>query len=59
MLTVSTSPERTLHMLDALQQATRPSRQFLFTDRHTLNAAADLLALEWLSGKADHVRLID
>lgn len=59
VLTVSTSPERTLHMLDALQQATRASRQFLFTDRHTLNAAADLLALEWLSGKADHVRLVD
>lgn len=59
VLTVSTSAERTLHMIAALQQATRGSRQFLFADRHALDAAPDLLTLEWLSGKADRVRLAD
>jgi len=59
VLTVSTSAERTSNMLSALQQATRASRQFLFADRAALDEAPDPLALEWLSGKGDRVRLAD
>ena len=59
VLTVSTSAERTRHMLDALQQATRGSRQFLFADRTAIDTASDLLTLPWLSGKGDRVRLLD
>jgi len=59
VLTLTTSAERTANMLDALGQATRPSRQFLFSDRHALAAAPDILALSWLSGKGDPVRLAD
>ena len=59
VLTVSTSPERNQHMLDALQQATRGSRQFLFADRGAIDTAPDLLLLQWLTGKGDRVRLVD
>ena len=42
LLTVTTSPERTANMLDAVVQATRGSRQFLFSDRLQLVSAPNL-----------------
>lgn len=59
VLTVTTSAERTGHMLDALHLAARPSRQFLFADRQELESEQDPLQLHWTSGKRDLVRLAD
>ena len=61
VLTVTTSGERITSMIQALKDLTNAagSAQFLFTDRSTLLAAHDLLSLEWLSGKGEHVRLCD
>ena len=61
VLTVTTSPERTATMIAALKELTHAagSSQFLFVDRATLLANADLLAVEWISGKGNIARLID
>ena len=59
VLTITTSQERIETMIEAVKRATRGagSNQFLFTDRHTLLAAANVLQLEWISGKGQRVRL--
>lgn len=57
VLTVTTSPDRTDHMLHALHQASRPSRQFLFAEKSTITAAANGLIMPWTTGKCDIVRL--
>jgi hypothetical protein len=59
VLTITTSKERIGTMLAALKRATNGngSNQFLFVDREALRACADILALEWISGKGERVRL--
>lgn len=59
VLTVTTSPARIASMIDALAQITRgkASNQFLFVDRATLAASADVLTLDWITGKGATVRL--
>jgi hypothetical protein len=53
VLTVTTSAERMAGMITALKELTggAGSSQFLFVDKAALNACADLLALEWTTGK--------
>jgi hypothetical protein len=60
VLTVTTSRERIATMIEAVKLATRGngSNQFLFTDRASVLACPDVLALEWTSGKGERVRLI-
>lgn len=60
VLTVTTSARRVERMLDALDAITsgKGSNIFLFTDEATL-AASNPLDLEWVSGKAERVRLVD
>ena len=59
VLTVTTSTDRIVTMIDAVKLATKGhgSNQFLFTDRATLQACPDVLALDWISGKGERVRL--
>lgn len=61
VLTVTTGPERIASMIDALKALTdgAGSAQFLFTDRSTLLTSADLLSLQWTTGKGERVRLSD
>jgi hypothetical protein len=58
--TATTTPERVVKMLVALRTITdgRGSNMFLFTDETKL-AAADPLAVEWVSGKGEVVRMTD
>lgn len=60
VLTVTTSRERMRTMIDAVKLATRGtgSNQFLFVDRPSVLACPDILALEWITGKGERVRLI-
>lgn len=59
VLTITTSQERIVHMIEVLKQATHGtgSNQFLFTDRTSLLKSPDILALEWTSGKGERVQL--
>ena len=59
VLTVTTSRERMATMIEAVKLATRGngSNQFLFTDQASVSGCPDLLALEWISGKGEGVRL--
>jgi hypothetical protein len=59
VLTVTTSAERMETMIAAVKLATRGqgSNQFLFTDRASVLECPDILALEWISGKGERVRL--
>jgi hypothetical protein len=59
VLTITTSPQRMETMWDAQKAATKGdgSRQFLFIDHAKLKACEDVLALEWMNGKGEHVRL--
>ena len=61
VLFVTTSAERTATIIAALKTATNGegSRQFLFTDRKAMQSSEDFLSLVWLTGKGEHVRLID
>jgi hypothetical protein len=46
-------------MIAAVKLATKGqgSNQFLFTDRESVLKCLDILALEWISGKGERVRL--
>jgi hypothetical protein len=59
VLTVTTSRERTATMIEALKELTHGtgSSQFLFVDRATFSASADLMSLVWTSGKGEIVTL--
>jgi hypothetical protein len=59
VLTVTTSRERMETMIAAVKLATKGqgSNQFLFTDRESVLKCLDILALEWISGKGERVRL--
>ena len=61
VLTVTTSSARMTSMIDALKDLTDGvgSSQFLFVDRAALSTSANLLALEWLTGKGQTVTLCD
>jgi hypothetical protein len=59
VLTVTTSRQRLETMLLAQNAATKGqgSRQLLFVDQERLRACPDLLALEWMNGKGEGVRI--
>ncbi len=58
VLTVTTSPQRMKTMWLAQNEATKGgSRQFLFVDHAKLKACPDVLAMEWMNGKGEQVRL--
>ena len=61
VLVVTTSTQRMTTMIEALKMATGGvgSRQFLFADHEAVRRAENLLDLEWLTGKGEHVRLIN
>lgn len=61
VLFVTTSAERTTNFIAALNRATdgAGSHQFLFANRELLRETEDVLSMFWLSGKGEHVRLID
>jgi hypothetical protein len=58
VLTITTSRERMQTMWAAQSAVTKGgSRQFLFVDHAKFQACADVLALEWMNGKGEPVRL--
>lgn len=59
VLTITTSQERIVSMIEAVREATKGtgSNQFLFTDHASLQKSPDVLTLEWTSGKGEPVRL--
>ena len=60
VLVETTTSERVEQMLDALREITdgKGSNIFLFIDEQML-AVSDPLEVRWISGKGDHIRLVD
>ena len=60
VLTITRSKERIASMIEVVRDITggKGSNVFLFADADTL-ASGDPLALEWISGKGQHVRLVE
>ena len=51
VLTVTSSPERVEHLIEAARELERGHGLFLFTDVHSLLAHPDPLSLDWKSGR--------
>jgi hypothetical protein len=57
VLTVTTSPERVVHLVEACRIITGGARLFLFADENSLNRG-DILLHEWVNGQGELVRLL-
>jgi hypothetical protein len=60
VLVETTTPDRVEQMLDALREITdgKGSNIFLFIDEQALRES-NPLEVRWISGKAEHIRLVD